>query len=65
MQSERILWSGVIRRSGVPRNFLRLRNEVQRSRGQRRHMQRLANVTGSFRTASVLVCERAASREIQ
>ena len=65
MQSERILRCGAIRQRGVPPNFPSLRNEVQRSRGQRWHVQRLANVASGVWSAGVLVYERPASREIQ
>jgi hypothetical protein len=65
VQSERILRRGIIRQSGMPRNFPCFRNEVQRSRGQRRHVQRLADVASGVRAAGVLVRERAASREVQ
>jgi hypothetical protein len=65
MQSAKILWRGVIRKSDMPRNFPRLRNEVQRSRGQRRHVQRLADVASRIRPAGVMMQNGAASREIQ
>ena len=65
MQSERILRCGAIRQRGVPRNFPRFRNKVKRSRSQRRHVQRLANMASGVRSAGVLVYERPASREIQ
>jgi hypothetical protein len=65
MQSERILRCGAIRQRGVPPNFPSLRNEVQRSRGQRWHVQRLANVAGRVRPAGVMMQKGAASREIQ
>ena len=65
MQSERILWRGVIRQSGMRRNFPRFGNEVERRRGQRRHMQRLANVASGIRAAGVMMQNRATSREVQ
>jgi len=65
VQSEGILWRLISRESGVPRNFPRLRDEVERSRGQRRHVQRLANVASGIRAAAVVMQNGAASREIQ
>jgi len=65
VQSEGILWRRISRESGVPRNFPRLRDEVERSRGQRRHVQRLANVASGIRAAAVVMQNGAASREIQ
>ena len=49
----------------MSRNFPCFRNEVQRSRGQRRHVQRLANMTSSIRPAGVMMQQGAASRKIQ
>jgi hypothetical protein len=40
-------------------------NEIKRSRGQRRHVQRLADVAGGFRTPCMLVKQAAARRKIQ
>ena len=65
MQSERILRRGAIRQGGMPRNFPCFRNEIKRSRGQRRHVQRLANVASGIRAAAVVMQNGAASREIQ
>jgi hypothetical protein len=40
-------------------------NEVKRSRGQHRHVQRLAYVASSFRAACMMVEQAAARRKIQ
>jgi len=40
-------------------------DEVERSRSQHRHVQRLTNVAGVFRTARMLVQQAAARRKIQ
>ena len=65
VKRKRIQRRNAIWRCGMPRNFLRFGNEVERRRGQRRHMQRLANVASGIRSAGVMMQNRAASREIQ
>jgi len=40
-------------------------NQVERSRGQHRHVQRLADVAGGFRAARMLVEQAPARRKIQ
>jgi hypothetical protein len=49
----------------MPGDQLGSGNEVERSRGQRRHVQGLADVAGGFRTTFVLVKQAAARRKIQ
>jgi len=44
---------------------LRSGNEVQRSRGQHRHVQRLADVAGGFGTTCMMVKQAAARCKIQ
>ena len=65
MQRERIQRRIVFRKHGVPGDLPRFRNQIQGRSGQRRHVQRLANVAGSVRPAGVLVNENAATGEIQ
>ena len=40
-------------------------NEIERRRGQHRHVQRLADVAGGFRAARMMVEQAAARRKIQ
>jgi hypothetical protein len=49
------LWRGLNRESGVRCNLVRFGNKIQRSGGQRRHVQRLANVASSIRAATVMM----------
>jgi len=62
VQSKRFLWRGLEWKSGVRRNLPRLGNQIQRSRGQRRHVQRLANMASSIRAAAVMMESRARSK---
>jgi len=65
MKRERIEWGSILRKNSMPGDLPRFRNQIQGRSGQRRHVQRLANVAGSLRATGVLVNENAASREIQ
>ena len=49
----------------MPGNLPVLRNEIECSGRQSRHVQGLANRTNAFRSAAMLVDEHAATREIQ
>jgi hypothetical protein len=49
----------------MPSYLPSFRDQLKRRGRQRRYVQRLANVAGSFRTTSVLVDKDAASSEIQ
>lgn len=64
MQCERFLWRGLKWESRVRRNLLRFGNKIQRSGGQRRHVQRLANMASGIR-AVIVVMQRRARREVQ
>ena len=65
MQREGIQRRIVFRKHGVPGDFPHFRDQIQGRSGQRRHVQRLANVAGSVWPAGVLVNENAATGEIQ
>lgn len=55
----------MLRERRVSRDQLGSGDQVKSSRGQHRHMQRLANVASGFRAVCVLVQEAAARCEIQ
>jgi hypothetical protein len=65
MKRERIERGRIFRKNGVPGHLPRFGDQIQGRGRQRRHVQRLANVAGSFRTAGVLVHVRSTSSEIQ
>ena len=65
MKRERIQRRSVLRKNRVPGDLPRFRDQIQGRSGQRRHVQRLANVAGSVWPAGVLVNENAATGEIQ
>jgi hypothetical protein len=65
MQRKGIERRNIVRECSVPGNLPRFRDQSESRGRQRRHVQRLANVACSVRAASVLMDERAASREIQ
>ena len=65
MKRKRIKRSSILRKNSVPGDLPRFRDQIESRRRQRRHVQRLANVTSGFRTTSVLVDVRPASGEIQ
>ena len=65
MQRERIEWGSILRKNSMPIDLPRFRDQIQGRSGQRRHVQRLANVAGSVWPAGVLVNENAATGEIQ
>ena len=55
----------MLRERRIASDQLRGGDKVQSSRGQRWHMQRLANVASGLRTTRVMVEQAAARREIQ
>jgi len=65
MQGESIKRRNVFGKNRMPRDLPILRDQIQRRRRQSGHMQRLANMAGSFRTTIVLVGEGAASSKIK
>jgi hypothetical protein len=65
MESKGIQWGGMLRDGSVPTNLLRLGDQAQRSSCQRRHVQRLANVTSRIRRVAVVMVERCARNEVQ
>ena len=65
MKRERVKRSSILRKNGMPGDLPRFGDQIQGRGGQRRHVQRLANVAGSVRTTSVLVDVRSAGGEIQ
>jgi hypothetical protein len=65
VRRKRIAGRGMLRERSKPGNQFGRGDEVQCRRGQRWHMHRLADVTGSVGTTRMLVEETAASREIQ
>jgi hypothetical protein len=65
MRCERIQRKNTIRQRSVPGDLPRFRDQIQGRSRQRRHVQGLANVAGSVRSAGVMVDERTASGEIQ
>ena len=65
MQRKRIAWRRMLRQRSISGDQLWGCDEIKRSRGQHRQVQRLANVTSVLRTARVMVEEAAARREIQ
>ena len=58
MQRERIQRRTIVRKHGVPGNLPLFRNQSQGRSGQRRHVQRLANVADSVWPAGVLVNDK-------
>ena len=65
MQGEGIKRRNVFRKNRVPRDLPILRDQIQRRRRQGGHMQRLANMAGSFRTTIMLVGKGAAGSKIK
>ena len=65
MKRERIEWGSIFRKNSMPGDLPRFRNQIQGRSGQRRHVQRLANVAGSVWPAGVLVNKNSATGEIQ
>jgi hypothetical protein len=65
MQGESIKRRNVFRKNRVPRDLPILRDQIQRRSRQGGHMQRLANMAGSFRTTIMLVGEGAAGSKIK
>jgi len=65
MQGESIKRRNVFGKNRVPCDLPILRDQIQRRRRQSGHMQRLANMAGSFRTTIVLVGEGAAGSKIK
>ena len=65
VRRKRIQRRNINRQRSVPSDLPGFGNQIERGGCQRRYVQRLANVAGSLRTASVLVDERAAAGEIQ
>ena len=65
MQRKGIAGRGMLRQRSIAGDQLGSGNEIERSRGKHRHVQRLANVAGGFRTARMLVEQAAARRKIQ
>jgi len=55
MESEGVRWHSGFGKSGVPRHLLRFWDQFDRRSGQRRRVQRLADLTGCLRTACVMV----------
>ena len=65
MQGKRITWRGMLLQRRITRDEFRSATQVQPRGGQRRHVQRLADVAGGVRPVGVLMENRAASSEIQ
>ncbi len=65
MQRKRIERLNIVGKNSVPSDLPRFGDQIQGRGGQRRHVQRLANVAGSARPTGVLVDVCAASSEIQ
>ena len=65
MQRESISRGNIFQKNRMPSDLVGLRDQIYRRNRQGRHMQRLANMAGSFRGTVVLVGEGAASSEIQ
>jgi hypothetical protein len=65
MESERIRGSDTLRERFMPRNLLRRRNNLRWRHRQRRHVQRLADVTRGLVAASMMVQDRAAAGEVK
>ena len=64
MQRKGIKRRNIVRERSMPGDLQCFRDQIESRGRQRRHVQRLANVASSVRAASVLMDERAASREI-
>jgi len=65
MQRESISRGNIFQKNRMPSDLVGLRDQIYRRNRQGRHMQRLADMAGSFRGTIVLVGEGAASSEIQ
>ena len=65
MRRESIKRGNILGKNRMPSDLAGLRDQIYRRNRQGRHMQRLANMAGSFRGILVLVDEGAASSEIQ
>ena len=65
MQRKGIERRNIVRQNSMPRDLPRFRDQIESRGRQRRHVQRLANVTRSLRSAGVLVDKSAASSEIE
>lgn len=65
MQCKWIAWSIVLRQRRKAGDELRRANKIRAGLGQRRHMQRLANVASGVGTIRVMVKERAARAKVQ
>ena len=66
MQSKGIFRSYVPQNRCIPGDWPRCRDQIQRGRRQRRHVQRLANMASRLRPTLMMVQERAArSKEEQ
>jgi len=65
MERKGIKRGNIFQKNRMPSDLVGLRDQIYRRNRQGRHMQRLANMAGSFRGILVLVDEGAASSEIQ
>jgi hypothetical protein len=65
MKGKRIRRRSPLRKRILPGYLLRRRNDLRRRHRQRRHVQRLADVTSGLVAASVMVQERAAAGEVK
>jgi len=65
MQRKRVTQRASFGKRGMPGDQLGRGDQMQRSRGQHRHVQRLADMAGVFGPPGVLVEQAAARREIQ
>ena len=55
----------MLRNGGVPADLLRLGNQTQGSGGQRRHVQRLANMASRIRRIAAVMVQRRARDKVQ
>jgi len=65
VRRKRIQRRNINRQRSMPSDLPRFGNQIERGDGQRRYVQRLANVAGSLRTTSVLVDKDATTSEIK
>jgi len=65
MQRESISRGNIFQKNRMPSDLVGLRDQIYRRNRQGRHMQRLANMAGSFRGILVLVGEGATSSKIK
>ena len=65
MERKGIKRGNIFRNNRMPSDLPGLRDQIQRRSRQGRHMQRLANVAGCFRTTIVLMSEGATSSKIK